>query len=69
MVGYYVFISMIMLQAIDIGLVVYNTVEQTGYISSATSNDSVPHTTTTTPAFNSSTTGWSNWIVPKNPLS
>ena len=53
----------IMLQAIDIGLVVYNTAEQTGYISSATAaNDSVSGSNTTPADVNSSTTGKSNLI-------
>ena len=43
------------LQAIDIGLVVYNTLEQTGYITSAHANDSVA--SSTTPAQGFSTAG------------
>ena len=46
---------LIFLQAIDIGLVVYNTLEQTGYITSTHANDSVASSTTT--AQGSSTAG------------
>ena len=53
--GYFL-VTLMSLQAIDIGLVVYNTEEQTGYISSATTNENV--SATTTPAGTSSTTGW-----------
>ena len=52
------------LQAIDIGLVVYNTLEQTGYITSTHANDSVA--SSTTPAPGSSTAGLFQNPLPPN---